>query len=442
MANEAHYPILNLDAIENLKLDWRFKGLPTSAMGIRLADIGALHLNVLQEGLALPAALIKESALEHNRRWMRNFVSAEGVDICPHGKTTMAPQLFELQLQDGAWGITAATVSHVRTYRAHGIRRILLANQLVARHDIDYVLAEIDRDHDFDFFCLVDSTAGLECLANAVTARKPRRPLQLLIEVGLKGGRTGVRTLDQGMALARKIATQGPGLALRGIEAFEGIVHGKEHSDLETKVQILFSDMLTLAAQVESQGLFAHGDVILTAGGSAFFDLAARCLKQNTLARRAKVVLRSGCYLTHDSHHYRVYHERMRERCPIVAMHGTGLLAALEIVAYVQSIPEPGMAIAGFGKRDASYDIDLPTPLWRHRPGLHRRPECIQEQCEVTALNDQHAYVSARSPNMHFAVGDILGFGISHPCTTFDKWPLLFVVDDEYRVVSAIRTFF
>src|SRR5258708_31843840 len=129
----------------------------------------------------------------------------------------MAPELFELQLQDGAWGITAATVSHVRTYRAHGIRRILLANQLVARHDIDYVLAEIDRDHDFDFFCLVDSTAGLECLANAVTASKPRRPLQLLIEVGLKGGRTGVRTLDQGAAPGRKTPTQETQPALPGI---------------------------------------------------------------------------------------------------------------------------------------------------------------------------------------------------------------------------------
>jgi len=32
--------------------------------------------------------------------------------------------------------------------------------------------------------------------------------------------------------------------------------------------------------------------------------------------------------------------------------------------------------------------------------------------------------------------------GISHPCTAFDKWQLIPVVDEEYRIVDVVRTFF
>ena len=59
----------------------------------------------------------------------------------------------------------------------------------------------------------------------------------------------------------------------------------------------------------------------------------------------------------------------------------------------------------------------------------------------ITRLNDQHAFLRcpAGSP---LAVGDLVGLGISHPCTTFDKWSLISVVNDTYDVVGAIRTFF
>jgi D-serine dehydratase len=36
----------------------------------------------------------------------------------------------------------------------------------------------------------------------------------------------------------------------------------------------------------------------------------------------------------------------------------------------------------------------------------------------------------------------MVAFGISHPCTTFDKWQVLFVVNDRYDIVSAVKTWF
>jgi D-serine dehydratase len=138
---------------------------------------------------------------------------------------------------------------------------------------------------------------------------------------------------------------------------------------------------------------------------------------------------------------YRQFIDDMRDREPEIAALGSGLQAALELWAYVQSIPEPGLAIATLGKRDVSFDAHMPVPEQWFRPGTHTRPQALGAGFQVTALNDQHAYLAlpADSP---LRVGDMVSFGISHPCTTFDKWRLLFVVDDDYRVIEGIRTFF
>ena len=92
------------------------------------------------------------------------------------------------------------------------------------------------------------------------------------------------------------------------------------------------------------------------------------------------------------------------------------------------------------GKRDVSYDIDLPMPRWWFRQGHHDAPSSIAGAV-VEKLNDQHCYLSV-APNADLAVGDLLGFDISHPCTTFDKWSLLMEVADDYTVIGGLKTFF
>jgi D-serine dehydratase len=96
------------------------------------------------------------------------------------------------------------------------------------------------------------------------------------------------------------------------------------------------------------------------------------------------------------------------------------------------------------GKRDASHDVDLPLPLFTHRPGPGA-PSRLPEGCAIVKMNDQHAYLrlpAGSSIDDTLAVGDLVGCGISHPCTTFDKWPLLLAVDDNYAVRYAVNTFF
>jgi D-serine dehydratase len=92
------------------------------------------------------------------------------------------------------------------------------------------------------------------------------------------------------------------------------------------------------------------------------------------------------------------------------------------------------------GKRDVSFDIDMPVARWWFCEGRHDAPVSI-DGLTVDKLNDQHAYLSVPS-DAGLAVGDLLGFHISHPCTTFDKWSLLMEVADDYTVLGGLKTFF
>lgn len=433
-------PILDLAPLDGFPVSGLTKGLPPQLAETPLAAIGGLGLNLLKGDLPLPAAVLRRSALEANRRWMRSFLSRTGAFIAPHGKSTMAPQIFEMQLQDGAWGMTCATVSQLAVYRRFGVGRVFFANQLVGRASIRFVLDQLAQDPAFDFYCLVDTLEGVRLLASAVAAHGLARPLNVLVEVGAPGRRTGARTVDAALAVAREAAAS-PHLALRGVEAFEGVFGDLAQTEKEAAVARLTETMRGVADGCLSEAVFAEGAVILTAGGSEMFDMAAGGLAAWAAERDFLVLLRSGCYIAHDNLTYERAYRRMLERDPSLGEITPGLTPALEVWACVQSRPEPGRAFATMGKRDVSFDVDLPKPVKWFRPGVHTAPQPAPESWRVTALNDQHAFVDLPE-DADLAVGDMIGFGVSHICTTFDRWQLLLEVDDDYTVVGGIRTFF
>jgi D-serine deaminase-like pyridoxal phosphate-dependent protein len=348
--------------------------------------------------LPLPALLLRESAVVHNMRVMQRFCDERGLSLAPHGKTTMAPELIRRQLEAGAWAMTAATVPQLAVMRAAGARRVIVANQLVGAPEI----AWLERERaDVEVLCLVDSLEGVAALDAGV-----QRPLSVLIEVGAT--RAGCRTEEQALAVADAV-TAAPRLVLAGVEGFEGTLEAGA-------VDPFLDRMRAVVEALDARGAFAAVDeIVVTAGGSMFFDRVAERLRLEGLSRPVRLVLRSGCYVTHDDGIY-------AQSTPL-----GDLRAALELRARVLSCPEPGLAIAGFGKRDAPYDLGLPVV---------REPAGV----EVQALNDQHAYL--RDERGVLRVGDTIVCGISHPCTAFDKWPLIAVIDDDDVVIGAIRTTF
>ncbi len=428
--------MIDVRAIEASTLDPSLKGYPHRAAPCAVRDIGQQGWNVMRGDLPFPVAVLKESALAHNLEWMADFTRATGVLLAPHGKTTMAPQLFARQIASGAWGITFATMQQVSLGVRAGLRRIILANQLVGAADIRHALDLIETTQDLELHVLVDSIAQLNLIAAQGGDRGNARRLNVLLEMGVAGGRTGCRTVDEAMHVARAIAACGT-VRLSGVECFEGLsVTGDSEAD-RTLVENWMGAVQQVARQCDVEGLYGTDEVTLSAGGSAVFDLVARSLPMQ-LSRPVRTILRSGCYVTHDSHFYERFARQLIARSDAAWRERGGLKPALEIWTQVQSQPESGLAILAFGKRDASFDIDLPMPFARVRDGV-RVP--IDGTWRISALNDQHAYLRLPS-GADARVGDLIGCGISHPCTTFDKWRWMPIVDDDYGVTGAIRTFF
>jgi D-serine dehydratase len=425
---------LDITSVLEEPIDWRYKSFPPTAQTVTVGTVGEQGWHALDGDLVFPVMLLKESALQHNIDLMARYCRDHGVDLAPHGKTPIAPQIAELQLEAGAWGITAATIHQARVFRAFGVQRLLLANELLEPAAVEWVAAELARDSRFEFLCLVDSLEGVAALDGTLARIVHRRPLRVLLELGAPGGRAGIRGYDTMLAVAAAV-TSSPYLELAGLEGYEGAVRGETLDERLAAVDRFLSELREQTIELAQTGLFDGVDeIIVSAGGSLFFDRVVELVAAPwNLGIPVRVVLRSGSYVTHDFDTY--------ERLSPLAGRGTGqerFQTALELWAMVLSRPEPGLAIAGFGKRDAPYDLRLPVPFAVRRAG-EMRP--IAGEVEVTVLNDQHAYLRVDA-GFDLTVGDLVGLNVAHPCTSFDKWRLVPLVDDAYRVMGAIRTFF
>lgn len=394
---------------------------------------------------SFPLLVLKEAALDNNIRAMAAYAAHAGVLLAPHAKTTMCPEIFTRQLAAGAWGLTAATAAHVQVYLQHGVRRILVANQLAdpaARRLVLNMHAGNARDVgnarerslQVDIISFCDSAALAKALsADAVAVGGTFR---LLLELGVQGGRTGVRGRAAGLALAREIAAL-PGLSLEGAAVYEGVIETGDPAENARRVTDLLEEFHALATELAAAGLFAPGPVILSAGGSAYYDLVAPVLARGLPGQETVPLLRSGCYVTHDDGWYRRFREVMTARGDEAVL--PRLESALELWSTVQSTPEPGLAILSFGKRDAPYDIELPVPRWRQR-GTEVR-QGLPEGWRISRLNDQHAFLEYPS-SATLDVGDRIGCGISHPCGAFDRWRCIPVVDAADIVRAVYHTVF
>ena len=380
-------------------------------------------------GAPMPRAALLNDALQHNLKLFQAYCEDLGAVLCPHIKTTMAPWIHNQQREAGAWGATVANVPQAQAVRGWGEWRILIAAQLSDPASLDWFASE--GDGDCEIYCWVDSVKGVELLARAHSRVGAKNPARVFLEIGYPGGRTGCRDRASTLEVAAAIERT-PSVELHGISAFEGTIDKASEEETHEAVRRFLGQVGEIAEELTDKGAFATASKrpILTAGGSAYFDFVAEVLGPLT-RDGGLLVLRSGCYVTHDC-------GLLDSLSPLGSKRGKGeLRPALEVWGAVISTPEPGLAFAGLGKRNVSYDAGLPVPVRLRRDGATSE---LQPGLEVTALNDQHAYI--KDPEGVLTVGDLIGVGISHPCTTFDKWRRLELVDSDYRVIGSVRTDF
>jgi D-serine deaminase-like pyridoxal phosphate-dependent protein len=398
------------------------------------ASLAAGRSRLHAAGFGYPLLTLRETALEGNLAAMAAYCAKAGVELAPHGKTSMSPELAARQLAHGAWGITVATIGQLHSYRAFGFSRLLLANELVDEGGIAWLAGELAADPGFAAYCYVDSLDGVAILDRVLTRHRAGRRLPVLVEIGHSGGRTGCRTDGQALAVADAAAATGT-LTVTGAAGYEGGIAGgrAERPDL---VASFCRRLANLTGVIADR---VDGDLIVTAGGSAYFDVVTRELTAGSVAG-ATVILRSGGYMFHDHGMYQAVTPAARgvADAPV-------LRPALELWAQVLSRPEPGLALLGAGRRDVGFDGGLPVPLRVLRTGGAGGTggACGAGPLDgmIAQLNDQHAFLEL-DPGTALAPGDLVCLGISHPCTTLDKWRVIPVLDDEDRVVDVVHTFF
>ncbi|MCT9003786.1 amino acid deaminase [Streptomyces rhizosphaerihabitans] len=416
-----------LAALAAERVDHRFKGLPPDADGLSVGELAAQRRNLFTDGFTTPVLALSAERLTHNLELMETYATRHGLAFAPHGKTSMAPQLFWRQIEHGAWGITLAVPHQVRVAREFGVDRIFLANELVDPAALRWIAAELAEDPGFRFVCYVDSVRGVELMDAAL--RGSTRPVDVVVELAAgEDARTGVRTEAECEAVADAVAATAT-LRLAGVAGYEGEVPDANPE----RVHAWLRRLTALAAAFDDAGRFKGLDtIVVSAGGSAWFDAVADVFAEiPELSLPVLKLLRSGAYVSHDDGHY-------RKLTPFVRVPQEGALhPAFRLWSQVVSRPSPEQAFTNAGKRDAAHDLDLPFAQVVRRDGEERPAAGI----EVSGLSDQHAWLRT-APGADLEVGDWLGMGLSHPCTSFDKWQLIPLVEADGTVVDYIRTFF
>ncbi|WP_442945699.1 amino acid deaminase [Nocardia sp. SSK8] len=378
-----------------------------------------------------PLLTLDRGRLDANLALMAEWTAAAGVGLAPHGKTTMAPQLWREQLMAGSWAITLATAWQAQLARAFGVGRIVLANAVLDPVGLSWAAAESARDATFEFYCWADGIDTVAAMETVLRTAPPGPPVRVLVELGGPHGRTGARTRAEAHAVASAIRAS-ERLTLAGVGGYEGaLAHDRSDAGIAA-VRGYLAELAALHTELVAAGAYP-GPAIVTAGGSAYPELVVDALAG--LADGATtVVLRSGAYLVHDDGFY----------AGISPLSGSaavpGLRSAMHGWARVVSRPEPELALLDGGKRDFPIDEGLPVPQLV-------AGSTLPPGAEVTALNDQHTFL--RLPGASAAdlpVGSVVRLGLSHPCTAFDKWRLIPVIDDadaeRPRVVDLVHTYF
>lgn len=430
-------------ALAEERVGWRHKSMPPALWDLTVSEFRDRRPRLSE--LPTPVLTLTRPALDHNRDVLAAWCAERGIALAPHGKTTMAPQLWMEQLDAGAWGITVANQTQLAVARAFGVSRVMVANSLISPLGLRWTVDQLAANPGAEILVWADSLRAVALMDAALAAHSaevgPRPLLPVLVERGGAGGRTGVRDLQSSVAVAKAVADS-PHLALAGVAGYEGALAHDSDEHSQEVVRAYLHDMVAVHEQITASGWYDESrPPVVTAGGSAYFDAVDAVLAP--LARTgAEVVLRSGAYLVHDDGFYRHISPLGEE--PRTA--GPRLRSAMHGWVRVTSQPEPGLALVDAGKRDLPFDEGLPEVHLR-RPREEEGAPVALEGVAVTALNDQHGFLAfAADGEPPVLIGDELRLGLSHPCTAFDKWKLVPVIDDadapDPAVVDLVRTWF
>lgn len=426
---------------ENFLLDDRIRGVPPGTSGLDSGLVASQRWHPAEGRMSLPLLTLDESAFVDNRDLFLRYAREQGVAIAPHAKTPMAPDLARSLVEAGAWGTTVADIRQATVMLKAGLTRLIIANEVGGTGGANRLATLAGAWPNAELLVFADSVAAVNALAEAWRANAALPPLRVLVELG--AARAGARTTAEAEAIADAITAAGGRLLIAGVATYEGAAAQPDPGRTDEAVSALLATTADMFLRLRAR-LGGGVPLIASAGGSVFFDKVVAAFSP-VVSRdgNATLVLRSGAIFFHDHGIYDRSLGTLDARKGFAigvadASARNSFRPALRVWAEVLSRPEPGLAICGMGMRDVSFDQGFPTALTVFRDG---KPVLALPRAEVFKLNDQHAFLSLQ-PGADIAVGDVIEFGISHPCTCLDRYRVIFGVDDTGHIRHAFPTYF
>lgn len=176
-----------------------------------------------------PALLIDYDLMMANLRFMQKKADKYGVNLRPHTKTHKMPELANLQVEIGAFGITVAKVGEAEIMAENGLQNIFIANEIVGISKLERVKA---LNRKIKIRLGVDNVYQINQLEEVF--KEEEKEIEVLIEIEVGENRSGVINDDQLIDLAKYIKNTTM-VSLKGVFSHEG--HSYKAKDVESCVK-------------------------------------------------------------------------------------------------------------------------------------------------------------------------------------------------------------
>jgi len=217
--------------------------------------------------LETPALLVDLTVMEQNLATMAQFFRGSHVKIRPHFKNHRVLALAAKQMEAGAIGITCARLWEAEALVNHGIKNVLIANEIAGESMIRRY-AELCREAPV--IVAVDNAKVVAELARGARNGKVESNVLVNLDLGLK--RSGVRPGEATLALTREVVEKG--LKFRGLMGYEG--HLQSLPPGPDKERVVKDALQSL---VESKNVLVRAGItveIVSCGGTGDYSIAGR----------------------------------------------------------------------------------------------------------------------------------------------------------------------
>jgi len=433
-----------LKEIDEVELNSSIKGIPF-VKNIKLKNIKKAKLNIIKENVQFPILTLDKNKLENNINILKSFAKRNSLNLAPHCKTFMSPQIINEYFRND-WGVTISNNQQLSSIVKLNLKNIIYGNLIINRENLIQYLKICKKYKNISniYYC-IDSSYGLKLLMNLIETTNYKNDIKILIELGFKNGRCGIRDFDSFKKILKIYNRKISNITISGLFFYEGAIASNDKRVISNKIENIIKLTKLCHEELIRENLYKNKNNIITAGGSVYFDLVTKYYHKYSFTNNPKLIIRPGSFIAYGHGYYEKKIDDIKKRKIIkkyISSKENIFLPSLLIWSHVISINDDGKAIINFGKRDVSFDLGNPIPISIYRKNnFFKKIKNDKNLINVYKLNDQHAFLKYHK-SLNLKIGDLISFGVSHPCITFDKWKYFYMINSKTEIINIYKTFF